>query len=160
MYKFPLRLNWNLFLRFQLTTFQHLFIWWLVARSAWRHYLNQCWNVVNLNQWWLIYWHMYWSLGLNEFMVVRHQMSAKKLLVIVYIFCCVWELFCGDDWYKMTCQCPPWEITIMLPYSTLPMLTPAIQSQLFPTDLIWHSWQLLIEPNKWLQCCCDPTRAP
>ena len=46
---------WSLFLRFQLSIFHHWFIKWLAAQAT-SHYLNQ---------WWLIYWHIYASLGLN-----------------------------------------------------------------------------------------------
>ena len=41
----------------QLTIFQHWFRWWLGAVQATSHYLNQ---------WWLVYWRIYASLGLNE----------------------------------------------------------------------------------------------
>ena len=47
MLKFWLKFHWSLFLRVQLTIFQHWF----------RYYLNQ---------WWLVYWRIYASLGLNE----------------------------------------------------------------------------------------------
>ena len=57
MYDFHLRFHRNLFLRFELTIFQHCFRWWLGADQATSHYLNQ---------WWLVYWCMYASLGLNE----------------------------------------------------------------------------------------------
>ena len=45
------------FLRFELTLFQQLLRWWLGAYQATGHYLNQ---------WWLFYWRLYGSLGLNE----------------------------------------------------------------------------------------------
>ena len=57
MNKFCLGFHWSLFLRFELTIFQHWFRWWLGADQATSHYLNQ---------WWLVYWHIYASLGLNE----------------------------------------------------------------------------------------------
>ena len=57
MYEFRLRIHWNLFLRFQLTIFQYWFRNWLGADQATSHYLNQ---------WWLVYWRIYASLGLNE----------------------------------------------------------------------------------------------
>ena len=31
-------------------TYQHWFRWWLVTWPAPSHYLNQCWNIVNLTQ--------------------------------------------------------------------------------------------------------------
>ena len=57
MYEFRLRFHWSLFLRIQLNIFQHRFRWWLGADQATSHYLNQ---------WWLFYWRIYASLGLNE----------------------------------------------------------------------------------------------
>ena len=57
VYEFRLRFHWSLFLRVQLTIFQHWFRWWLGACQATSHYLNQ---------WWLDYWCIYASLGLNE----------------------------------------------------------------------------------------------
>ena len=52
-----LKFHWSLFLRFQLTIFQHWFRWWLGADQATSHYLNQ---------WWLFYRRIYASLGLNK----------------------------------------------------------------------------------------------
>ena len=57
MYKFRLTFQWSFFLRVQLTIFQHWFRQWLGADQATSHYLNQ---------WWLVYWRIYASLGLNE----------------------------------------------------------------------------------------------
>ena len=57
MYKFRLRFHWSLFPRFQLTIFQHWFRWRLGADQATSHYLNQ---------WWLVWWRINASLGLNE----------------------------------------------------------------------------------------------
>ena len=57
MFEFRIKFHWSLFLRVQLTIFQHWFRWWLGADQATSHYLNQ---------WWLDYWHIYASLGLNE----------------------------------------------------------------------------------------------
>ena len=56
MYEFRLRFHWSLFIRVQLTTFQHWFRSWLGADQA-SHYLNQ---------WWLVYWRIYVSPSLNE----------------------------------------------------------------------------------------------
>ena len=53
---FRLGFHWSLFLRFELII-QHWFRQWLGADQATSHYLNQ---------WWLVYWHIYASLGLNE----------------------------------------------------------------------------------------------
>ena len=55
--EFRLKFHWSLFLRVQLTIFQHWFREWLGAGQAASHYLNQ---------WWLVYWRIYASLGLNE----------------------------------------------------------------------------------------------
>ena len=41
----------------QLTIFQHWFRYWLGASQVTSHYLNQ---------WWLVYWRKYASLGFNE----------------------------------------------------------------------------------------------
>ena len=56
MYEFRLKFHWSLFLRFQLTIFQHWFRYWLGADQATSHYLKR---------WWLVYWRIYASLGLN-----------------------------------------------------------------------------------------------
>ena len=57
VYKFRLRFHWCLFPRAQLKIFKHWFIYWLGAGQVTSHYLKQ---------WWLVYWHVYASLGLNE----------------------------------------------------------------------------------------------
>ena len=57
IYKLRLIFHWNLFPVVQLTIFQHWFRQWLGAVQATSHYLNQ---------WWLDYWRIYASLGLNE----------------------------------------------------------------------------------------------
>ena len=57
MFEFRLKFHWNLFLRVQLTIFQHWFRYWLGAVQATSHYLNQ---------WWLDYRRIYAPLGLNE----------------------------------------------------------------------------------------------
>ena len=59
MFEFRLKFHWRLFLRFQITIFQHWFRYWLGAVQATSHYLNQ---------WWLVYWRIYASPGLNELM--------------------------------------------------------------------------------------------
>ena len=61
MFEFGLKFHWSLFLRVQLTIFQHWFWLWLGADQATSH---------NLNQWWLFYWRIYVSPGLNE---LTHQ---------------------------------------------------------------------------------------
>ena len=62
IFELRLKFHWSLFLRVQWTIFQHWFRWWLGAVQATSHYLNQ---------WWLIYWHIYASLGLNELTFVE-----------------------------------------------------------------------------------------
>ena len=57
IYEFRLKFLWSLFLGAQLTIYQHWFRKWLGADQATSHYLNQ---------WWLIYWRIYASLGLIE----------------------------------------------------------------------------------------------
>ena len=57
MYEFWLRFPRSLFPRFQLMIFQHWFRKWLGTDQVTSHYLNH---------WWLVYWRMYASLGLNE----------------------------------------------------------------------------------------------
>ena len=57
MYEFCLRFHLSLFLRFKLTIFHHWFRYWLGSWSVPSHYLNQ---------WWLVFWHIYVSLCLNE----------------------------------------------------------------------------------------------
>ena len=55
--EFRLKFLWSLFLRVQLTIIQHCFRSWLGAVQATSHYLNQ---------WWLVLWCIYASLGFNE----------------------------------------------------------------------------------------------
>ena len=57
IFEFRSKFHWNLFLRVQLTIFQHWFRSWLGANQATSHYLNQ---------WLLDCRHIYASLGLNE----------------------------------------------------------------------------------------------
>ena len=58
--EFLLKFQWSLFPRVQFTIFQHWFRQWLGAVQATSHYLNQ---------WWLVYWCIYASPGLNELKV-------------------------------------------------------------------------------------------
>ena len=46
MYQYQLKFHWSLFLRVQLTIFQHWFRWWLGAYQATSHYLKQWWYVL------------------------------------------------------------------------------------------------------------------
>ena len=67
MFKFRLKFHWSLFLRVQFTIFQHWFRQWLGADQATSHYLKQ---------WWLDYWRIYASLGLNELMSSTHALCG------------------------------------------------------------------------------------
>ena len=71
MYEFRLKFQWSLFLRFQLTIFTHWFRYWLGPVQATSHYLNQ---------WWLVYWRIYASLGLNE--LNYHQTSTISCTLV------------------------------------------------------------------------------
>ena len=69
MVEFRLKFHWSLFLRVELTIFQHWFRLWLGAAQAAQatsHYLNQ---------WWLAYWRICASLGLNELNI--HRVAVK-----------------------------------------------------------------------------------
>ena len=57
MFEFQLKYHRSLFPRIYLTIFQHWFRQRLGAVQATSHYLNQ---------WWLVYWCIYASLGLND----------------------------------------------------------------------------------------------
>ena len=70
MHKFRLLFHWRLFLRFELTIFQHWFRKCLGAGQATSHYLNQ---------WWLVNWCIYASLGLNE--LKKYSINAWCLYI-------------------------------------------------------------------------------
>ena len=57
LFQFYLKFHRSLFLRTQLTIWQHWFRYWLGTIQVTGHYLNQ---------WWLVYRHTFVSLGLNE----------------------------------------------------------------------------------------------
>ena len=57
MYTFPLRFHWSMFPMVQLTIFQHWCRQWLGTGQATSRYMNQ---------WCLVYWHIYRSLCPNE----------------------------------------------------------------------------------------------
>ena len=69
MYKFGLRFQWNFLPRVQLTIFRHWFRWWIGAGQAPSHYLNQ---------WMLVYWHIYASLGLNELTSIWRHCYVRR----------------------------------------------------------------------------------
>ena len=70
--RISLTIHWSLFLRAQLTIFQHWFRKWLGADQATSDYLNQ---------WWLDYRCIYASLGLNE---SNREQNTKHLLNSYY----------------------------------------------------------------------------
>ena len=83
MIEFRLRFYWSLFPRVQLIIFQHWFRWWLGAGQATSHYLNQ---------WWLVYWRIYTSLGLNELTkLVPNDISFPVCETL-------WQFPCLLDW--------------------------------------------------------------
>ena len=83
MFEFRLKFHWSLFLRYQLTIFQHWFRYWLGAVQATSLYLNQ---------WWLVYWRIYVSLGLNE---LTHW-GWDKMAAIQYLQ----DIFKFIFWYE------------------------------------------------------------
>ena len=70
MYEFWLRFHCSLFIRVQLTIFQNWFRYWLGTDQATSHYLNQ---------WWLVYWCIYASLGLNELKGYPAMLTASSV---------------------------------------------------------------------------------
>ena len=72
-------LCWSLFLRVQLTIFQHCFRYWLGVFLATSH---------NLKQWWLVYRRIYASLGLIELNFFFINASRKHHSVcMIYNWC-------------------------------------------------------------------------
>ena len=65
MHEFRLRFHW---VWLELTIFQHWFWWLLGAEQATSHYLNQ---------WWLAYWHIYASHGLNELCKILNALMQR-----------------------------------------------------------------------------------
>ena len=78
---YPTRFHWSLFPRVQSTIFQHWFKLWHGAIQEPSHYLNQ---------WWLVYWCIYASLGLNELMMIPILLNA----VVPSEFPCCTVLLC------------------------------------------------------------------
>ena len=89
MFKFRLRFLWSLFPRVQLTIFQHWFRYWLGAGQATSHYLNQ---------WWLVYWRMYVSLGLNELNY------AFDFVLVCFVVIALSDLITSVYWFPPICQ--------------------------------------------------------
>ena len=97
MLKFRSKFRWSLFLKVQLTIFQHWFRWWLGAEQATSHYLNQWWpnsttHIFVIRPQWvnkqrvLMHGHQGWN--------VRHGLCHIYMIYVyiwvVYSFC----LFC------------------------------------------------------------------
>ena len=83
MLEFRLRFHWSLFLRVQLTIIQHWFRQWLGAGQATSHYLNQ---------WLLVYWRIYASLGLNELMTFNQKRGCHVVRPdVVFILFLQWH---------------------------------------------------------------------
>ena len=80
--------NWSLFLWFELTIFQHWYRWWLGAEQATTHYLNQ---------WWLFYWCIYASLGLNKLTWRSWINGFCKKRCIWLSFVLEMHLFCTNN---------------------------------------------------------------
>ena len=88
MFEFRLRFHWNLFPRPQITIFHHWSRWWLGAGQGTSHYLNQ---------WWLVYWHIYASLGLNQLKYcIPWDVSAHFMCNLQKIFW--WNSFLVFKW--------------------------------------------------------------
>ena len=85
MSEFRLRFHWSLFLRVQLTIIQHWFRYWLGAGQATSHYLNQ---------WWLVYWRIYASLGLNG-------LEAHSPIYQMHILLCIITMRPRKNWMQM-----------------------------------------------------------
>ena len=80
MNKFWLRFHRSLFPRVQLTIFQHWFRYWLGAIQVTSHYLNQ---------WWLVDWRIYASLGLSELMIMVTRFCwSDGIIQNCQLFCC------------------------------------------------------------------------
>ena len=60
---------------------------WLGANQATSHYLNQ---------WWLVYWHIYASLGLNELKVY------PLIMVIIHMIAALFQLLDSPQWGPLT----------------------------------------------------------
>ena len=79
-----LKISPKIFLRLKLTIFQHWFRYWLGADQATNHYLNQ---------WWVVYWRIFTSLGLNECRnMPNNPTQIQRKVVVLQIFqwnCCI-----------------------------------------------------------------------
>ena len=73
----------NISLKFvsKVRIFNHWFNWWLSADQASSHYRNQLW---------LVYWHLYTSLGFNELTHRSHAWPLWQWEKLVITFLLVW----------------------------------------------------------------------
>ena len=93
-----LKFHWSLFLRIQLTTFQHWLRWWLGADQATSHYLNQ---------WWLFYQRIYASLSLNELNPPPPPQHGYMLGYLQVLMTELGSCICtGPAFYKVKFQLP------------------------------------------------------
>ena len=96
MLEFQLKFHWSLFIRIQLTIFQHWFRWRLGADQVISHYLNQ---------WWLDCRSIYASLVLNKYDPLFYEF--RNLIFVPYMisvfkcydFCIMAEL---KEWMHWT----------------------------------------------------------
>ena len=73
-YQYRLKFHWNWFLGVQLTIFQHWFRWWL-----------------GTDQWWLVYWRTYASLGLSDLNPCTIQTFMSVWIVQACQFLNIWH---------------------------------------------------------------------
>ena len=78
MLDFLLQFHWPLFPRVKSTIFQHGFRQWLCTSQGTSHYLNQ---------WWLVYWGIYVSLGLNELTDAEETLQASMMSPLMHRSC-------------------------------------------------------------------------
>ena len=78
--------HWSLFPRVQLTISRYWFRYWLGAEQATSHVLNQ---------WWLVHWRIYASLGLNELQLCctfEYGWYSTEVIDIWPVFSCYREV--------------------------------------------------------------------
>ena len=75
MCEFRLRFHWSVLLLIELTIFPHCFRYCLGTDQAKNHYLYQ---------WWLVYWRIHASLGLNELNKLSVVINSAVLNIIYH----------------------------------------------------------------------------
>ena len=122
MFEFWLKFRWSLFLRFQLIIFQHWFRYWLGVVQATSHYLNQ---------WWLVYWRIYASLGLNELMG-KQLTSLYNMIYRRYA-----DVWSHPGHYLVHPPTPPWTwMDESHPFHTISMGPSISEIRLFQTFIL------------------------